>query len=61
MLFLIEFGILLQEMRERLRPKNDTPWFKNFMEFANALYKLTKEQRWDGKFFQNCYNSNKQE
>ncbi|XP_025110673.1 uncharacterized protein LOC112574064 isoform X1 [Pomacea canaliculata] len=37
-----------EEMRERLRPKNDTPWFKNFMEFANALYKLTKEQRWDG-------------
>lgn len=35
-----------EEIKEKLRPRNDTPWFKNFMEFANALYK--QDQRYEG-------------
>ncbi|XP_076439952.1 uncharacterized protein LOC143279722 isoform X2 [Babylonia areolata] len=34
------------DIKDKLRPKNDTPWFKNFMEFANALY--NQDQRFEG-------------
>ena len=40
---------LFQDIKEKMRPKNDSPWFKNFMEFANALYK--QDERYDGECF----------
>ena len=40
---------LFQDIKEKMRPKNDSPWFKNFMEFANTLYK--QDERYDGECF----------
>ncbi|KAL8622502.1 hypothetical protein ACOMHN_034165 [Nucella lapillus] len=34
------------DIKGTMRPKNDVPWFKNFMEFADALY--NQDQRYEG-------------
>ncbi|XP_076462612.1 uncharacterized protein LOC143294968 isoform X2 [Babylonia areolata] len=35
-----------EDIQDKLKPRSDGPWFKNFMEFANALY--NQDQRCEG-------------
>ncbi|KAK7100594.1 uncharacterized protein [Littorina saxatilis] len=35
-----------EEIKDKMRPRDDTPWFKNFIQFADALYK--QDQSYDG-------------
>jgi hypothetical protein len=40
------FLCVLQTMKESLKPRDENGWFRNFMEFANALYK--QDESYDG-------------